>query len=204
MTLNYVRCAPLIFSAAIFSAVPLLARQETTPVTAIVLPNGPYSNLAIREMGREAAKILKQSGVSLRWRVGAPAQPVTGLLVVVKLQGHCDMDGSPALPASGPLGWTHEVDGQMLPFADLACDKLRGVVEVSAVNRDQVRGNVLLGRAMGRVLAHELYHITADTSEHGRDGVAQAALTPLELTSGSLELRPSDVAAVENGLSRGR
>ena len=173
-------------------------------MTAVVLPNGPYSNLAIREMGREAAKILKQSGVSLRLRVGAPAHAVAGMLVVVKLEGHCDMDGSPAVPVSGPLGWTHEVDGRMLPFTDLACDKLRCVVDASAANRDQVRGNVLLGRAMGRILAHELYHIAADTSQHSREGVAQAALTPRELTSGSLELRLSDVVAVENGLSRGR
>lgn len=207
VTLNHVRCAPLMFCAAIFLAAPLFphelfAHQETTPVTAVVLTDAPYSNLAIREMGREAARILKQSGVSLHWRVGASAQPVSGLLVVVKLQGHCDMDGSPALAVSGPLGWTHEVDGKMLPFTDLACDKLRGVIEAS--RHDQSRGNALLGRAMGRVLAHELYHITADTSQHGRDGVAQAALTPSELTSGSLDLRASEVAAVENGLSRGR
>jgi hypothetical protein len=94
------------------------------------------------------------------------------------------------------------VNGKVLPFADLACDKLRGVVEAST--SDQSRGNVLLGRAMGRVLAHELYHITADTSEHGREGVAQAALTLNELTSGSLELHASEVAAVANGLSRVR
>ena len=55
---------------------------------------------------------------------------------------------------------------------------------------------------MGRVLAHELYHIVADTSEHGRDGVAQAALSPRQLTSGLLELEPPEVAAVQKGLSQ--
>lgn len=204
MTLNPVRYAPVILCAAILPGAPLSTHQDSTPVTAVVLPDGPYSNLAIRQMGREAAKILKQSGVSLRWRVGTPPQAVNGMLVVVKLQGHCDMDGSPALAGSGPLAWAHEVDGRMLPFAELACDKLRGVVQAASLDQDQVRGNVLLGRAMGRVLAHELYHIAADTAEHGRDGVAQAALTPNELTSGTLELQAPEVAAVANGLSRGR
>ena len=205
MTLNYVRCAPCsLFCAAIFCAVPLFAAQPPTPVTAVVLPEGRYSEVAIREMGREAAHILKQSGVSLRWRIGVPAQAISGILIVVNLVGRCEMDGSPAFLVPGPLGWSHEVDGTMLPFGDLACDNLRGAVQAASRDGSAPGGNVLLGRAMGRVLAHELYHIVADTSEHGRKGVAQAALSPRELTSGLLELQPCEVAAVQSGLSRAR
>jgi hypothetical protein len=120
----------------------------------------------------------------------------------VKLVGHCDMDGPPAYLEPGPLGWAHEVDGAMLPFSDLACDNLRGAVQSAIVDGNPFRGNVLLGRAMGRVLAHELYHIVADTSEHGREGVAQAALSPRELTSGPLELRHSEMSLVQSGLGR--
>jgi hypothetical protein len=205
MTLNSVRCAPaVILCAVILSAAPAFARQESTPVTAVVLPDGRYSNVAIREMGREAAHILKHSGIALRWRIGVPAQAVNGMLIVVKLQGRCDMDGSPAFLEPGALGWAHAVNGTMLPFSDLACENLRGVVEAAIADGNPARANVLLGRAMGRVLAHELYHIVADTSEHGRDGVTQATLTPRELTSGSLELRDSELRAVENALVRGR
>jgi hypothetical protein len=160
--------------------------------------------VAIREMGREAARILKRSSLSLRWHVGAPSQSVNGLLVVVKLVGHCDMDGSPAYLVPGPLGWSHEVNGTIIPFSDLACDNLRGAVQSAADHGNGVRANVLLGRAMGRVLAHEVYHIVADTSEHGREGVAQAALSPRQLTSGELELGPAEVDAVESGLARAR
>jgi len=202
VTLNYVRFAPFLFCTAIFSTAPLLANQPSTPLTAVVLPDGPYSKVAVRVMGREAAHILKQSGVSLRWQVGVPAQPVNGFLVVVKLRGRCDMDGSPAFLEPGPLGWAHEVDGAMLPFSDLACDNLRGAVESAIANGSPLRGNVLLGRAMGRVLAHELYHIVADTAEHGRTGVAQEALTPRELTTSPLELAQPQAAAIVSGLSR--
>jgi hypothetical protein len=168
----------------------------------VVLPDGRYSKVAVREMSREAAHILKKSGILLRSRVGVPSQAVSGMLIVVKLVGHCDMDGSPAFLETGPLGWAHEVDGTMLPFSDLACENLRGAVEAAIADGNPARANVLLGRAMGRVLAHELYHIVADTSEHGHEGVAQAALTPRELTSGQLELRPSELSAVASGLSR--
>ncbi len=217
MTLNYVRYAPaLLFCAASFSAAPVVAGEPstqisthitthiTTQVTAVVLPQGRYSQVALREMGREASHILNQTGVFLRWRLGVPAQSVSGMLVVVKLLGHCDMDGSPVSLAPGPLGWSHEVDGTVLPFSDMACDKLRGAVVSAMADGNQFGANVLLGRAMGRVLAHELYHIVAGTSVHGHDGVAQAAFTPRQLTSGPLELEAPEVAAVQSGLGRMR
>lgn len=204
MTLNYVRCAPLIFAAGISCAAPMQAKSPSTPLTAVVLPDGPYSQVAVREMGREAAHILKRSGLALRWRVGAPAQSVNGLLVVVKLLGRCDMDGSPAFLVPGPLGWSSAVDGTILPFSDLACDNIRGAVQTAISDGNVVRGNVLLGRAMGRVLAHEVYHIVADTSQHSHDGVTRAALSPRELTSGELQMQRSESRAMESGLSRGR
>jgi hypothetical protein len=203
VTLNRVPRAFIL----IFCAGPVLAAQPSTPlstkVTAVVMPEGRYSRVAIREMGREAAHILRKSGVSVHWRLGEPTQAVNGLLVVVKLVGRCDMDGSPAFLMPGPLGWSHEVNGVVLPFSDLACDNIRGAVQSPLVG-NPLRGNILLGRAMGRVLAHELYHIVADTAEHGEDGVAQPALSARELTSGQLELRPSDVEAIQSGLRQAR
>jgi hypothetical protein len=200
VTLNYVRSA----FALIFCAASVQAAQPSTQLTAVVMPDGPYSRVAIREMGREAARILKKSGVSLHWHLGEPAEVVDGRLVVVELVGRCDMDGPLAFLMPGPLGWSHEVNGVILPFSYLACDNIRGAVQGSQIGGNPLRGNVLLGRAMGRVLAHELYHIVAGTAEHGEGGVAQAALSARELTLGQLELRPSDVEAIQSGLRQGR
>ncbi len=201
--LNQVRLA-----LAVFCAVPVLAGQPSTQpptqLTAIVMPDGRYSRVAIGAMGREAAHILKKSGVSLKWRVGIPRQSVDGLLVVVKLVGRCDMDGPAAILMAGPLGWSHEANGVVLPFSDLACDNIRGQVQSALVAGNPLRGNVLLGRAMGRVLAHELYHIVADTAKHAGGGVAQSALSARELTSGQLELQLSDVEAMRTGLRQAR
>lgn len=201
MTLNLVRWAPaLLLFAAIFFSIPVFAHSGSTAVTTVVLPQGRYSQLAVREMNREAARILKRSGISLHSRIGPPPKAISGLLVVVKLVGQCDMDGTPAYLEAGPLGWSHEVDGEIIPFSDLACENLRGAVQAAISEGNPVRANVLLGRAMGRVLAHELYHIVGDTAAHAREGVAQRALSPRELTMGQLDLLPADVAAVEKGL----
>lgn len=205
MTPNPVRGAPalLLFFAA-FSSIPVPAHSASTNVTAVVLPEGRYSKLAFREMNREAGRILKRSGIALHSRIGAPPEAVSGLLVVVKLNGRCDMDGSPAYLEPGPLGWSNEVNGDIIPFSDLACENLRGAVQAAISEGNPARANVLLGRAMGRVLAHELYHIVGDTSAHAREGVAQRALSPRELTTGLLDFQPADIAAVEKGLSRPR
>jgi hypothetical protein len=199
VTLNYVRCAPALLFA-VSCAIPLFANSSATAVTAVVMPQGRYSQLAFREMNREAGRILKSSGIALHARIGPPPDAVTGLLVVVKLVGQCDMDGTPAYLEPGPLGWSHEVNGAIIPFSDLACENLRGAVQAAVNSGNPVRANILLGRAMGRVLAHELYHIVGDTSAHAREGVAQPALTPRELTTGLLDFQPADVAAVEKGL----
>lgn len=194
--LHYVSCTLVL----ILCASPAWAGSPATPVTAVVLPHGAYSKTAINEMGREAAKILKRSGVALRWKLGQSLQVDDGLLVVVELRGRCEMDGSSARLMSTVLGRSHEVDGQILPFSELACDNIRGAIQSPYLPENQVQANMLLGRAMGRVLAHELYHIVADTAEHGTDGVAQPALSARQLTSGQLDFRPHDVAAIQSGL----
>jgi hypothetical protein len=205
VTLHHVRSAlALILRSASFCVASVLAGQPSTPVTLVVMPDGRYSGAAIREMVREAAHILEKTGVSLHWHLREPAQSVNGLLVVVKLVGCCEMDGPPSFQMSGPLGWSHEVDGIVLPFGDLACDNIRSAIQSALPAGNQLRSNILLGRAMGRVLAHELYHIVADTAEHGRDGAAQPALSARELTSGQLEFRPSDVEAIKSGLRQAR
>ena len=201
MTLHYVRCA---LGVTLVAATSLAAKSPITPLTAVILPDGRYSPVALREMGREAANILKKSGVALQWRLQVPSQASEGLLVVVMVHGRCEIDGAAPDFRPGPLGWSHEVNGTVLPFSELACDSIRSAVQFAPGAANQIRGNILLGRAMGRVLAHELYHIVADTSKHGRGGVAQAAFSPRELTAGQFELQQSDIEAMRSGFTRAR
>jgi hypothetical protein len=58
---------------------------------------------------------------------------------------------------------------------------------------DYAQGDELLGRALGRVVAHELVHILTGSHDHGREGVAQAALSGAQLITPRLSLSPSDL-----------
>jgi hypothetical protein len=51
----------------------------------------------------------------------------------------------------------------------------------------------LLGRALGRVVAHELVHMLTKSKQHGRDGVEKAALSARQLIAESLPLSIFDI-----------
>ncbi|HYR43293.1 MAG TPA: hypothetical protein VER98_09735 [Terriglobia bacterium] len=51
----------------------------------------------------------------------------------------------------------------------------------------------VLGRALGRVAAHEIYHIVAQTTEHQESGIAKAAFSVRDLTANRFELDSSSL-----------
>ncbi|HTW65420.1 MAG TPA: hypothetical protein VME17_12415 [Bryobacteraceae bacterium] len=202
-TLFSICCAALLSGAPANASGPHSAASPHARVIAVVLPQGGYSPIAVSEMGHEAARILMGSGVALRWHLG-PTQVSDAMLVVVRLHGHCEMDESSAPTKPSVLGWSDEVDGEILPFTSLACDNIRGLIQSTVGSGGPLPANVMLGRAMGRVLAHELYHVVADTAKHGNAGVAQRALSARELTSSQLNLQPPDLEAIRNSLRETR
>jgi len=82
------------------------------------------------------------------------------------------------------------VDGKVLPFSDVECDRVRA--SIRSANGRQL-SDLVLGRALARVLAHELYHVLARTPTHARAGLAKRSLSGIELSSDRLELKFADV-----------
>lgn len=56
----------------------------------------------------------------------------------------------------------------------------------------------LLGRALGRVVAHEIYHALARSRYHGQRGVAKRSLTAEDLILGSLRLGDAEMTTLRN------
>ena len=103
-------------------------------------------------------------------------------LVVVKFKGSCQVHRSePIAPflidERGPLAFTHTADGQVLPFSEVECDRLRRTLKPLTRGVSQQTADILLGRALGRVLAHELYHVRSNTTKHEKEGVNRRGLT---------------------------
>src|ERR1035438_10590065 len=54
------------------------------------------------------------------------------------------------------------------------------------------------GRALGRVLAHELYHIFANTMRHGSVGVAKESYSVLDLLSDDFQFQAKETKMLQS------
>jgi hypothetical protein len=182
----------LITTALVF---PLAAATRPASDLTVVLDfQGAHSEQSIIEMQREAQAVLRASGIHLDWRTRSQASRESfNDLVLVKLSGNCDVDAAPqAFGKRGPLGSTFISDGNMLPFAEIACDRVAASVRSAMSGSDFETPDVLLGRALGRVVAHELVHVLTGSCEHGLEGVHKAALSGRQLIADSLPLSAAD------------
>lgn len=174
---------------------PKAVRNSETQVGVFMVFENQQSELSQEEMKQELQSIMSASRMHLDWRVLKEGSPIESFpeLVVVKFKGKCEMGHQPSTNSgSGTLASTHTSDGQVLPFVDVECDAIRSLVGAAARTADAKRREYLLGRALGRVLAHEFYHVFAKTSHHGRGGIAKSCFTARELVADKFAFEASD------------
>lgn len=188
----------MIATAAMF-AVGRLQAAGSEKLTIVFDFQGPHSSRSVSEMQQEVAGILKDSGLKLEWRAlertsGATDAGDNENLVVVHFNGRCILEPVPILyDERGPLAVTYTSDGAVLPFSEVACEQVTASIRSAMFGGDYAQGDQLLGRALGRVVAHELVHILTNSHDHGREGVAQAALSGSQLITPRLPLSASDL-----------
>lgn len=177
--------APLVFAfttaAYAGGSLTLLVQFEEAP-----------SDRSMAVMKREVSALMPNYDIN--WTLVSEMQPGESFpdLVVVKFKGNCQTEAvAPFLldeRGPGPLGFTHTADGAVLPFSEVECDKIRVAIRPVTRSAGHRQAETMLGRALGRVVAHELYHVTGNTKKHQSDGVNKRGLTATQLTS---ELPPS-------------
>jgi hypothetical protein len=187
-------------------AMPLGARIEQkslSDLTVILDFKGPHSQTSIREMEREAGLVLKSSGVRLSWRIlGEDPSGAYRDLVVMTFRGSCQYDPAPPrYDESGPLALTRITDGEVLPFGEVDCVRVASSVRYAMSRGDFSRADQLVGRALGRVVAHELVHMLTKSVQHGTDGVEKASLSGKQLIEESLPLDPLDIGRLKQQLA---
>jgi hypothetical protein len=168
---------------ATFAPITLYTQFQEAPPDAVLE--------ALRD---EVESIMAPIGLRFEWRdLGqAGGHEVSAELAVVSFKGRCDTVGLVSHSKfEGALGWTHVSDGQILPFTDVSCDRVRefaqfGLLAYHGEDRDE-----RYGRALGRVLAHELYHIFANTMRHG-SGVAKESYSVQDLLSDDFQFQSKE------------
>lgn len=160
------------------------------PVTLVVQSENPIDPKAFEEMQREMNRLLARSAMRVEFKERREIQAGVDVadLTLVKFRGNCRMAVEPVyLDERGPLAFAHVTDGDVLPFAEVLCDRVRKAARSAMHGGDFAKGQELMGRAMARVLAHELWHVKTNSKGHQKVGVARHALSGRELIGERLE-----------------
>ena len=109
----------------------------------------------------------------------------------------------PAYYESGSFAITRTVGGEVLPFAEVDCPRVVRAVRAAMSGGDRTRADQLIGRALGRIVAHEMVHMLTKSGEHSPEGIEQPALSGRQLIMPVLSLSAFDLERLRAS-TRGR
>jgi hypothetical protein len=187
----------LLFSVALWAWKPSVAPlPKSHPITVLLDFDKPHSHVPLKAMQSELQSILYRAGLSpeLRVKDELPPDPQFGDLLIFKMKGHCSTEQLPIgaiLDERGPLAWTYESDGEMLSFGEVQCDRVRLSLQRLYGPQTAEMHSTLYGKALARVVAHEMYHMLSNSSEHTKAGVTKSSLTPRELAEDPMPFSPN-------------
>lgn len=167
----------LVYSACL--ALPICAADTLT-----VFVKG--TSEALGPMRAEVARLMEPTGLNIEWKdlSDRKAGEDFARLVNVELRGQCIATlGTSVNGDVRSLASTAVVDGRVLPFSAIECDRLRKVLSPTLMSAKRELWVDILGRAMGRVFAHELFHMLAQTKTHHSAGVSKSCFSVADLIS---------------------
>jgi hypothetical protein len=135
--------------------------------------------------------LLTPAGIKIAWKPSLKKE--VELLVVTTFEGNCSVANLPlnsaaARPILPVLGETRvAAGGQVLPFIRIDCNRLVQVLAPALQPLSIPMRNQMFGRALARVMAHEIYHVLAETTDHDRNGIAKPSFTSDDLLASRFE-----------------
>ncbi len=178
----------------------------TGPLTIVLRSDAVVSTEVLNAMESEVESLVEPSSIRVTW-TSATAGEVYERVAVVRLRGACRADAPLLVPdrtekqGDVPLGQTQVVDGKVLPFAAVRCDAVRKLIARDLALQPSYERKDLFGRALGRVLAHELYHIILRTPSHGSQGLARPAQSSADLLADRDYFAPADAQKLSQSSS---
>jgi hypothetical protein len=181
----------------------LVAPAAAPPRTTVYFKFEGLSSPAVYDsMKREMNALFLKTALTFEWKRLEEAAEFEAVpnLVVVRFRGDCRMTHPyPPFDEQGLLAWTEVTD--VLPFSTVDCDRVRNAVSTAMWGADRPRGEQLMGRALARIVAHELFHLFTKSGAHSERGVARQALTGAELIANDTSFHPEDFHRLPGGVS---
>lgn len=193
----------LAFWCLVLGALPASGlEREATSISLYTRFERATPDAVLAAIQSELLFVLRPSHVGVVWQ-SLPASPESGVFgqfAVVSFKGRCDADNllpEPSRP--GDLGWTYMSEGVIMPFSDVDCDRIRSFIQNALLAVPPLSRPAVFGRAVGCVLAHEIYHILAKTQQHGAWGAGKGTYTVRELVSSAFRFDPRELRAMRAG-----
>lgn len=165
----------LFSSCALFGASAALSAPKAT--VAVYLKGDKSESLPF--LRQELTELMAPAGVQLQWP-NPNSRVQADRVISVELRGTCKpTEGSGKFKTGTSLASTAVQDGKVLPFSWVNCgavDRFLGKALKNASNKPEV-----YGKALARLLAHEFFHVLAETEEHTSAGVSKTAFTVADL-----------------------
>jgi hypothetical protein len=171
----------LLSVALLLSGVAVPAADPAAHVVWIDMAHTPP--LAERVAQEEAARLLNQLGVTVRWRHGAPGDVLDeGEFAVILLsRDRAARPGTFVLGACNSLSTT--------PRAWVFLSSLQWALSLPSL--DSPAEGTRLGTALGRIVAHEIVHALAPSLQHARDGLMAPRLDRTALLQPQMAIDPA-------------
>ena len=179
-----------LFSLLFVSSV--IGRSEAfgpQPGSVAVYLQGPHSDsgAALDSLKTELTSLLSGATYKIQWGDSQNPMVTGGTLVVVEFRGDC-VPTSLGVPdtnvfekSGSALATSQVVNERILPFISLDCRAINDLLSVPIARLPAGQRDSAYGRAMARLLAHELYHFLAQTTHHTQSGIAKAAVSAADL-----------------------
>lgn len=163
-------------------------------------------NIAEHSLRIELQRLLSPADLEVSWYRNMPqeGQPEVERLVVGSFQGSCNVEEISRPLSSGKVSAYAETavsSGRVLPYFKVDCDRLvRTLAPMFRLLSVPMRQD-LLGRALARVMAHEIYHIVGATTVHEATGVTKPVLTAKDLLAVRLDFSRSSLFRIRTAYS---
>jgi hypothetical protein len=208
--------AVALFASTAFAAAPAASAAAIPPMIVYISAGAEVSVNLVSRLCAETEAIWRPAGVSFLWRRAPRATAASTLAPdsapFVPDTLRLTIGGERGNPRDGrmPLGWI-VFDAATAPQQDIylshsnarqMLENAAGVVGV-ADQMPMAQRDTLLGRAMGRALAHELGHYLLASKAHTERGLMKAILTAVELfgpDASAFRLEPAQRGTVADRL----
>jgi hypothetical protein len=148
----------------------------------------------LEHMKTEFARLMDSAGYRVVWAGARHRDPVStdSELIVINFRGVCGAAEPGPISAPGTALASTAINGtHVMPFSSVDCSALTAILARGLGMEPGARRDFLYGRAMARLIAHEMYHFLLQTRDHELEGIARPRFSARDLLSERFDFEPT-------------